>query len=115
MSETTLLVVWVVIAVLILLLGVVNSLSVANLEKRVEALDSTKDPSVLNTLRDNWDIVVSVILGVILLSTLLFKNMRSWYGHRAALSTMIFVLVFGIAVALPIVNRKILKKNSKKQ
>ena len=115
MSETTLLAVWVVIAVLILLLGVVNSLSVANLEKRVEALDSTKDPSVLSTLRDNWDIVISVIIGVVLLCTLLFKNMRNWYGDHSVLGTMIFVLTLGIAVALPIVNRKILKKNSKKQ
>ena len=62
MDAQILLIIWIGLAVLIFLLGIVNAVSIMTLESRINNLDAKSNKSVLMIIKDNLYILTPILL-----------------------------------------------------
>jgi|LakMenE01Jun11ns_1017448.scaffolds.fasta_scaffold9946037_5 hypothetical protein len=62
MDTQILLFIWIVLAVLIFLLGIMNAVSIMTLESRMNQLDSKSNKSVMMIIKDNLYIFAPILL-----------------------------------------------------
>ena len=62
MDTQILLIIWIGLAVLIFLLGIMNAVSIMTLESRINNLDSKSNKSVLMIIKDNLYILTPILL-----------------------------------------------------
>jgi len=105
MNTQILLVIWVIISVLILLLGIANSISIMTLENRIDKIDTSGSDSVWKILMKNWDVVVSAILVIILISSFLLSGVRNWYMSHKLITLVIFTSVISVCSTMIIIKR----------
>jgi len=105
MNTQILLVIWVIISVLILLLGIANSISIMTLENRLDKIDTSGSDSVWKILMNNWDVVVSAILIIILISSFLLSGVRNWYMSNKLITSLIFTSVIASCSTIIIIKR----------
>jgi len=62
MDTQILLIIWIGLAVLIFLLGIMNAVSIMTLESRMNQLDSKSNKSVMMIIKDNLYILTPILL-----------------------------------------------------
>ena len=108
MTNDILIILWIVICILILLLSLINFFTLQQLQTQINKQIPPSGKSVTKILLDNWDIIGTILVLIVYITTLIFKN-HIYFGHNLLL---ILATIFSIVlITSMIVLRRVVLKN----
>ncbi|MAW08539.1 MAG: hypothetical protein CME61_09720 [Halobacteriovoraceae bacterium] len=105
--------IWVIIGTLVLIVGVINSLSINEISNAIQN-NSTDFKTTWDIIKSNWDIVASVLIMLIMFCTIAFQSARIWYKNHLVWAIMLFLLAAIISTTLILVKRLVINKKKSK-
>ena len=111
MTVNILIILWVLICIAILTLSIVNFFTLQQLQTQVNTQIPPTGKNVGQILMENWDIVGSVLVVVIFITTLIFRH-NVYFGHKIFV-ILAFILTVSAIAAMIIVRRIVLKNKYK--